>query len=245
MDSGNGHHGPVMRNIGLIGGMSWESSAEYYRLLNEETRRRLGGHHCARSLMLTVDFAEIEALQRAGDWETAGRLLAEAAGTLERAGAEMVLLCTNTMHLVAGVIEAGIGVPFIHIVDSTAARITAAGLTTVGLLGTRFTMEMDFYRSRMREHGLEVLVPAEPDRTLVHDVIYRELTQGRVEDSSRTAYRRIIADLAERGAQGVILGCTEITLLVGPQDSPVPVFDSTRIHVEHALDLALSTPVAR
>ncbi|WP_239513770.1 aspartate/glutamate racemase family protein [Streptosporangium sp. 'caverna'] len=245
MDSGNGHHGPVMRNIGLIGGMSWESSAEYYRLLNEETRRRLGGHHCARSLLLTVDFAEIEALQRAGDWETAGRLLAEAAGTLERAGAEMVLLCTNTMHLVAGVIEAGIGVPFIHIVDSTAERITAAGLTTVGLLGTRFTMEMDFYRSRMREHGLEVLVPAEPDRTLVHDVIYRELTQGRVEDSSRTAYRRIIADLAERGAQGVILGCTEITLLVGPQDSPVPVFDSTRIHVEHALDLALSTPVAR
>jgi aspartate racemase len=244
MRAADGDHWSMMRTIGLIGGMSWESSAEYYRLLNEETRRRLGGHHCARSLLLTVDFAEIEALQRVGDWATAGRLLTEAARTLEQAGAEMVLLCTNTMHQVAGVIEAGIGVPFIHIVDSTAERITAAGLTTVGLLGTRFTMEMDFYRSRMREHGLELLVPGEPDRTVVHDVIYKELTQGRVEDSSRAAYRRIITDLAERGAQGVILGCTEITLLIGAQDSPVTVFDSTRIHVEHALDLASRVPIS-
>ncbi|GGQ22890.1 aspartate racemase [Streptosporangium pseudovulgare] len=233
-----GHHGSMTRTIGLIGGMSWESSAEYYRLLNEETRRRLGGHHCARSLLLTLDFAEIEAMQRAGDWEAAGRRLAQAAKTLEQAGAEMVLLCTNTMHRVAEAVEAAIGVPFVHIVDATAERITRAGLTTVGLLGTRFTMEMDFYRSRMLGHGLEILVPDEPGRTLVHDVIYRELTQGRVEDSSREAYRRIITDLAERGAQGVILGCTEITLLIGPQDSAVPVFDSTRIHVEHAVDLA-------
>lgn len=228
----------MTRTIGLIGGMSWESSAEYYRLLNEETRRRLGGHHCARSLMITVDFAEIEELQRAGDWATAGRLLAEAARALEKGGAGLVLLCTNTMHQVAGDIEKAIGVPFLHIVDSTAERITAAGLTTVGLLGTRFTMEMDFYRDRMRAHGVELLVPDEPDRTLVHDVIYDELTRGRVEDASREAYRRIIGDLAGRGAQGIILGCTEITLLVGPQDSPVPVFDSTRIHVEHALDLS-------
>jgi aspartate racemase len=233
----------MMRAIGLIGGMSWESSAEYYRLLNEEARRRLGGHHCARSLLLTMDFAEIEAMQRAGDWETAGRRLTEAARTLEQAGAQMVLLCTNTMHQVAGAIEAGIGVPFIHIVDSTAERITAAGLSTVGLLGTRFTMEMDFYRARMREHGLDLLVPDEPDRALVHDVIYEELTQGRVEDASRAAYQLIIAGLAERGAQGVILGCTEITLLIGPQDSSIPVFDSTRIHVEHALDVALHAPL--
>ncbi|GIH91719.1 aspartate racemase [Planobispora siamensis] len=220
--------------------MSWESSAEYYRLLNEEVRRRLGGHHCARSLMLTVDFAEIEAMQRAGEWEAAGGLLAGAAATLQRGGAELVLLCTNTMHRVAGEIEAAIEVPFLHIVDATAERITTAGLTTVGLLGTRFTMEMEFYRDRMRGHGIELLVPEEPDRTLVHDVIYQELTRNRIEESSREAYRRIIADLAARGAQGVILGCTEITLLVGPADSPVPVFDSTRIHVERAVDLALT-----
>jgi aspartate racemase len=190
--------------------------------------------------MLTVDFAEIEAWQRAGDWQAAGQRLAEAAQTLERAGADMVLLCTNTMHHVAGTIEASIGVPFVHIADATAQRVLAAGLTAVGLLGTRFTMEMDFYRDRMREHGLEILIPDEPGRTLVHDVIYTELTQGRAEESSRAAYRRVMAGLAERGAQGIIYGCTEISLLVGAEDSPVPVFDSTRIHVEHALDLALS-----
>ncbi|WP_223167863.1 aspartate/glutamate racemase family protein [Nonomuraea sp. SYSU D8015] len=229
----------MMRTIGLLGGMSWESSAEYYRLLNEETRRRLGGHHCARSVLLTVDFAEIEAMQRAGEWHEAGRLLAEAATTLERAGADMVLLCTNTMHRVADAIEAAIGVPFVHLVDATARRVAAAGLTTVGLLATRFTMEMDFYRSRMRRHGVEVVVPEEPDRTLVHDVIYQELTRNRIESSSREEYRRVIAGLAGRGAQGVILGCTEITLLVGQEDSPVPVFDSTRIHVETAVELAL------
>ncbi|WP_230878379.1 aspartate/glutamate racemase family protein [Planomonospora sp. ID67723] len=234
----------MMRTIGLIGGMSWESSAEYYRLLNEEVRRRRGGHHCARSLMLTVDFAEVEAMQRAGDWAAAGRLLVRAARTLQEGGAELVLLCTNTMHRVAGEIEAAIEVPFVHIVDATAERITAAGVTTAGLLGTRFTMEMEFYRDRMRGHGIELLVPHEPDRTLVHDVIYRELTRNRIEESSRAAYRRVIADLAARGARGVILGCTEITLLVGPEDSPVPVFDSTRIHVERAVDLALASPGA-
>ncbi|WP_449063721.1 aspartate/glutamate racemase family protein [Planomonospora algeriensis] len=170
-------------------------------------------------------------------------MLAGAAATLQDGGAELVLLCTNTMHRVAAEVEAALTVPFVHLVDATAERITAAGLTAVGLLGTRFTMEMAFYRDRMRGHGIEVLVPDEPGRTLVHDVIYEELTRGRVEDASRDAYRRVIADLAARGAEGVILGCTEITLLVGPQDSPVPVFDSTRIHVERAVDLALAAPV--
>ncbi|MQY04931.1 aspartate/glutamate racemase family protein [Actinomadura macrotermitis] len=230
----------MMRTIGLIGGMSWESSAEYYRLLNEGTRRRLGGHHCAPSLMLTVDFAEIEAMQRAGEWDEAGRRLAEAAATLERAGADLIMLCTNTMHHVADAIEAATRVPFVHIVDATAERIAAAGLTTVALLGTRFTMEMEFYRRRMLDHGVQVMVPDEPDRTLVHDVIYQELTQGRVEDSSRKDYQRIIGELAGRGAQGVVLGCTEITLLIGPRDVPLPVFDSTRVHVERALDLAVT-----
>ncbi|MFC4060907.1 aspartate/glutamate racemase family protein [Planomonospora corallina] len=230
----------MTRTIGLIGGMSWESSAEYYRLLNEEVRRRLGGHHCARILMLSVDFAEIEAMQRAGDWAAAGKLLAGAARTLEAGGADLVLLCTNTMHHVAEEIEAALTVPFPHLVDVTAERIAAAGLTTAGLLGSRFTMEMDFYRDRMRRHGIEVLVPDGPGREVVDRVIYQELTRGRVEDASRAAYREVIADLAARGAQGVILGCTEITLLVGPQDSPVPVFDSTRIHAEHAVDLALA-----
>lgn len=230
----------MTKTIGLLGGMSWESSAEYYRLLNEEVRRRLGGHHCARSVLLTVDFAEIEAMQRAGDWESAGRLLAEAAKTLEQAGADLVLLCTNTMHQVADTIEAELGVPFVHLIDATARRVTDAGLSRIGLLATRFTMEMDFYRDRMRRHGVEVLVPDEPDRTLVHDVIYQELTRNRIESASRDAYRRVMKGLADRGAEGIVLGCTEITLLVGPQDSPVPVFDSTRIHVETALDLALS-----
>ncbi|MFK4042596.1 aspartate/glutamate racemase family protein [Nonomuraea wenchangensis] len=233
----------MMRTIGLLGGMSWESSAEYYRLLNEETRKRLGGHHCAKSILLTVDFAEIEAMQREGRWDEAAHALAEAATTLERAGADMVLLCTNTMHRVADAIEAAVGVPFVHLVDATARSVAAAGITRVGLLATRFTMEMDFYRDRMRRHGVEVVVPEEPDRTVVHDVIYQELTQGRVEDSSREEYRRIIAGLARRGAQGVILGCTEITLLVGPADSPIPVFDSTRIHVETAVGMALGVPV--
>jgi aspartate racemase len=232
----------MMRTIGLLGGMSWESSAEYYRLLNEETRERLGGHHCAKSILLTVDFADIEAMQREGRWDDASHALAEAATSLERAGADMVLLCTNTMHRVADAIEAAVGVPFVHLVDATARRVAAAGITTVGLLATRFTMEMDFYRDRMRHHGVEAMVPDEPDRAIVHDVIYQELTQGRVEDSSREEYRRIIAGLARRGAQGVILGCTEITLLVGPADSPVPVFDSTRIHVETAVELALGGP---
>ncbi|MFB4315951.1 aspartate/glutamate racemase family protein [Actinomadura sp. 21ATH] len=225
--------------IGLIGGMAWDSSAEYYRLLNTGSRRRLGGHRTVRSILLTEDFAAIEALQRAGDWDRAGEVLAAHARTLQDAGAGLVLLCTNTMHRVAGAIEAALDVPFVHLVDATAEAAAAAGTTTVGLLGSRFTMEMDFYRDRMRRHGVRVLVPDEPGRTTVDDIIYRELTQGIVTDASRRAYIDVIAGLADRGAEAVVLGCTEITLLIGPDDSPLPVLDSTRIHVERALDLAL------
>ncbi|MFE4516819.1 aspartate/glutamate racemase family protein [Kitasatospora sp. NPDC056783] len=229
-----------MRSIGLIGGMSWESSAEYYRLLNGLTRERLGGHHCAPSVMVTVDFAEIEAMQRADDWRGAAERLSEAAVSLERAGADMVVLCTNTMHRVADDIAAAIRIPFVDIMDATAKRIRAAGMRTVGLLGTRFTMEGEFYRARMAEFGIEVLVPHTPDRALVHDVIYDELTRGRIQDSSRQEFKRVVEALAERGAEGVILGCTEIPLLIGPADTRVPLFDTTRLHVEHAVELALA-----
>lgn len=228
-----------MRTIGLIGGMSWESSAEYYRLLNEDVRGRLGGQHNARSLMLTVDFAEIEAMQRAGDWDGAGKALADAAVALERGGADLIGLCTNTMHLVADRIEAAVTVPFVHLVDATAEKIEAAGLRRVGLLATRFTMEMGFYTERMARHGVEVLVPSAVDRTVVHEVIYNELTLGKVERASRDEYRRIMTDLADRGCEGMVYGCTEVTLLVDGSDSPVPVFDSTRLHAERLIDLAL------
>jgi aspartate racemase len=228
-----------MRIIGLIGGMSWESSAEYYRLINEDVRSRLGGQHNARSLMATVDFADIEAMQRAGDWDGAGQVLAEAAQVLERGGADLIALCTNTMHVVADRIEAAVQVPFVHLVDATAEKIKAAGLKRVGLLATRFTMEMDFYAERMARHGIEVLVPPAEDRTVVHRVIYGELTLGKIEQESREEYRRIMTDLAADGCEGMIYGCTEITLLVDGTDSPVPVFDSTRLHAEHLVDLAL------
>jgi aspartate racemase len=228
-----------MQTIGLIGGMSWESSAEYYRLLNEDVRSRLGGQHNARSLMATVDFADIEAMQRAGDWDGAGQVLAEAAQVLERGGADLIALCTNTMHVVADRIEAAVQVPFVHLVDATAEKIKAAGLKRVGLLATRFTMEMDFYAERMARHGIEVLVPSAEDRTVVHRVIYGELTLGKIEQESREEYRRIMSDLAADGCEGMIYGCTEITLLVDGTDSPVPVFDSTRLHAEHLVDLAL------
>jgi aspartate racemase len=229
-----------MRTIGLLGGMSWESSLEYYRLLNAGVRDRLGELHSAECVMWSVDFAPIEALQRAGDWHEAARLLAAAAQRVERAGAGCLLLCTNTMHRVADEVQAAIGIPLLHLADATAERAKANGVGTVGLLATRYTMEEDFYRGRLaREHGLEVLVPPEPDLTLVHDVIYRELCLGRVLDHSRQEYRRVIAGLEEAGAEGIVYGCTEIDLLVGPDDASVPVFDSTRIHVEQAIAWAL------
>ena len=230
-----------MRTIGLLGGISWESSAEYYRLLNEAVRDRLGGLHSAECVMWSVDFAPVERAQREDDWDAAAELLAGHAASLERAGAECLVLCTNTMHRLADEVQAAIGIPLIHIADATADRVKAAGLQTVGLLATRYTMEQPFYKGRLvARHGLDVLVPGEPDLTLVHDVIYDELCQGRVEDRSREEYRRVIAGLEEAGAQGIVYGCTEIDLLVGPADASVPVFDTTRIHVERALDWALS-----
>jgi aspartate racemase len=228
-----------MKRIGLLGGMSWESSIEYYRLVNEITRDRFGGLHSADCLLRSVDFAEIEVLQRDGRWDEAGERLAREAGELVAGGAELLVLCTNTMHKVADAITAAIDIPFVHIADTTAVAVRAAGLTTVGLLATGYTMEQDFYVGRLREvHGLDVLVPGEADRRVVHDVIYRELCVGIVDDGSREEYRRIMRDLADRGAQGILLGCTEIDLLVGPEDSPVPTFDTTRLHAERAVELA-------
>jgi aspartate racemase len=230
-----------MKRIGLLGGMSWESSAEYYRLVNEATRDRLGGLHSADCVLRSVDFAAVERLQREDRWDEAGRLLVGEAEALVAAGAELLVLCTNTMHKVAGAIAGAVDIPFVHIADTTADAVRAAGLTTVGLLATAYTMEQDFYVGRLRDpHGLEVLVPGADDRLIVHAVIYDELCVGVVEDRSREEYRRIMAGLAERGAEGILLGCTEIDLLVGPADSPVPVFDTTRLHVERAVELALA-----
>lgn len=229
--------------IGLIGGMSWESSAEYYRIINRAVRARLGGVHSARSLMWSVDFGEIERLQHAGDWAALEALMVDAARRLEAGGAAFLVICSNTMHRMADAVAAAVSIPLLHIVDPTAAAIKAAGFTRVGLLGTAFTMEQDFYKGRLAgHHGLEVLVPEAPDRRLVHDVIYRELVAGVVRDDSRAAYRAVIGRLAARGAQAVILGCTEIMLLIGPADSPLPLFDTTTLHALAAVDLSLSGP---
>lgn len=229
-----------MKTAGLIGGMSWESTAIYYRLINEGVKRRLGGLHSARILLHSVDFHDVEQLQRSGDWAKAGELLAESARVLERAGAGFLVLCTNTMHKVAPAIEAAVKVPLLHIADATAAQVREAGLRTIGLLGTRFTMEQDFYSGRMQSHDIRVLVPDAADRDLVHRVIYEELCLGEVRAASRDAYRDIIARLIAQGAQGIIFGCTEIGLLVSAADSPVPVFDTTAIHAQRAVDFALT-----
>ena len=227
--------------IGLIGGMSWESSAEYYRIINQTVRDRLGGLHSARCLMWSFDFGEIEALQHAGRWDEAAALMIDAAQRLERGGADFFLICTNTMHRMADQVQAAVRIPLLHIADPTAERIRAQGIRTVGLLGTAFTMEQDFYKGRLQHRfGLDVLVPGDADRALVHRVIYDELVQGRVKPASRDAYRAVIARLVERGAEAVILGCTEIMLLIGPEDSMVPLFDTTRIHAEAAVERALS-----
>ncbi|GAA4850392.1 aspartate/glutamate racemase family protein [Kitasatospora terrestris] len=228
-----------MKTIGLLGGMSWESTAEYYRLLNELTRERLGGLHSAKCVLYSVDFAEVERLQAAGDWEAAGELLAEAARSVQAAGADLLLICTNTMHKVADRVAEAVSVPLLHLADATAGAVLAAGVRRVGLLGTAFTMEQDFYRERLAGHGLEVLVPDAAGRALVHRVIYEELCVGVVREESREAYRKVIAELVAAGAEGVVLGCTEIELLVGAGDSPVPVFPTTRIHAEAAVTAAL------
>ena len=226
--------------IGMLGGMSWESSAQYYRLANELVRERLGGLHSARLVLASVDFADIEALQATGRWDEAGQLLAEAAKGLEAAGAELLLLCTNTMHKVADQVQDAVGIPLLHVADVAATAVRRAGLDTVGLLGTAFTMEQDFYRDRLAHHGLGVVVPPPEDRAEVHRVIYEELCLGRVREDSRQAYREVMERLVRAaGCQGVVLGCTEIELLVGAADSPVPLFPTTRLHVEAAVDVSL------
>jgi aspartate racemase len=230
--------------IGLIGGMSWKSSAEYYRLINEDARARLGGLHSARCLMWSFDFADIETLQRTDRWDEAAVLMVDAAKRLERGGANFLVIATNTMHIAAPQVQAATSLPLLHIADPTAEAIKAAGLQRVGLLGTAFTMEQDFYKGRLaHEHGLDVLVPEAPDRASVHRIIYEELIQGRIRDSSRQAYRKVIERLVMRGAEAIILGCTEIMLLVAPEDSPVPLFDTTRLHAEAAVARALCSPL--
>ena len=228
-----------MLTIGMLGGMSWESSALYYQLANELVRERLGRLHSARCVLYSVDFAEIESLQVSGRWDEAGEVLAEAARALEAAGADLLLLCTNTMHKVADQVQDAVGIPLLHLADATARAVQQAGLHAVGLLGTAFTMEHAFYRDRLASHGLTVLVPEAPDRALVHRVIYDELCLGVVRPESRAAYQEVIGRLAEAGAEGIILGCTEIELLIGPSDSPLPIFPTTRLHVEDAVELAL------
>jgi aspartate racemase len=226
--------------IGLIGGMSWESSAEYYRIINREMQKRLGGVHSARSLMWSVDFGEVERLQHEGEWDRLTDAMKDAAIRLERGGADFIVLCTNTMHRMADAIASAAGIPLLHIADPTAERIKAAGLERVGLIGTAFTMEQDFYKGRLKQHyGLDVIVPEADDRRVVHDVIYKELVVGQVLEASRMAYRGIIARLVERGAQAVILGCTEIMLLVSDEDSAVPLYDTTTIHALAAVNRAL------
>lgn len=229
-----------MRMLGLIGGMSWESTQWYYRIVNETVRERLGGLHSARLLLASVDFHEIERFQARNAWEEAGALLARTAVALETAGAETLVLCTNTMHKVAPAIERAVSIPMLHIADPTATAIRQAGLRRVGLLGTKFTMEEDFYAERLRlRHGLEVIVPVPTDRDCIHRIIYDELCLGRLLDHSRCLYREAIGRLVARGAQAIILGCTEIALLIGANDAPVPIFDTTMLHARAAVDWSL------
>ncbi|GAA0864750.1 aspartate/glutamate racemase family protein [Sphingopyxis soli] len=230
-----------MKTIGLIGGLSWESSAEYYRLLNRAVRDRLGGLHAANIVLHSLDFAPIAVLQAEGDWPALDRAMVEAAAALERSGADLLLICSNTMHRCAGAIEAASALPLIHIADPVTAAIKAARMRRVGLLGTAFTMEQDFYRGRMAEAGLDVIVPDEAGRAAVHRIIYDELVQGVIREESRGAYRQVIAALVDRGAEAIILGCTEIMLLVGEADSAVPLFDTLALHVDAAVERALGS----
>ena len=229
-----------MKTIGLLGGMSWESSLEYYRIINRAVKRRLGGLHSAQCLLFSYDFAEIETLQHADEWEKLSLLMIDGVRRLQAGGADFLVICTNTMHRMADEIEQATGMPLLHITDAAAQAIQAQGLTTVGLLGTQFTMTGDFYRTRLEEqHGLRVLIPNETDRQIVHRIIYDELVLGEIREESRESYREVIGRLAEAGAQGVILGCTEIPLLVRPSDVQLPVFDTTTLHAEAAVDWAL------
>lgn len=229
-----------MHMIGLIGGMSWESSAEYYRIINEGVRNKRGPTVSAPCLLWSFDFSEIEALQHKGDWEGLSAKMVDAAQRLEAGGAKVLLICTNTMHRMVPAVQAAVSIPLLHIADPTAERIKAAGFSKVGLLGTAFTMEHDFYKGRLiNNHGLDVIVPNEEDCATVHRIIYEELVAGRIEEASRKAYRAVIARLVEAGAEVIILGCTEIMLLVGPEDSSVPIFDTTALHAEAAIEFTL------
>jgi len=230
-----------VKTLGLIGGMTWHSTVDYYRLINEGVHEKLGGSHSADLLLLSIDFEPVEEMQGRGDWPGMGRLMGEWARRLEAAGAEGLVICTNTMHRLAGDVARAVSIPLIHIADATAAEARRQGVGTLGLLGTRYTMELDFYRGRLeKEHGLKVLIPDEPGRTAVHDIIYRELAFGTIREESRRAYVEVIEDLERRGARGVVLGCTEIPLLVKAADSPIPVFDTTALHAAAAVDFALS-----
>lgn len=229
-----------MLTIGMLGGMSWESSALYYRVANELVKERLGGLHSAKLVLVSVDFAEVQALQASGDWAEAGAMLAEAGKRVQAAGADLLLICTNTMHKVAEQVAAAIDIPLLHLADATARAVRGQGLSTVGLLGTAFTMEQDFYRDRLGSHDLAVVVPDADDRAMVHRVIFEELCLGVVREQSRKDYIAVIERLVDQGAQGIILGCTEIELLIGQADSAVPVFATTRLHVEAAVEAALA-----
>lgn len=232
--------GIAMKTIGLIGGMSWESSIEYYRIINETAKEKLGGLHSAKSLMLTVDFAEIEKLQHENRWGEAAEILANCAKSLERGGADFIVLCTNTMHKVADKIIKQINIPFLHIADATAQKVKEAGIQKIGLFGTRFTMEHDFYKGRLvNNFGLEVTIPNQVDREIVHRIIYEELVLGKIVEASRAEYKRIMNQMLQEGVQGIILGCTEIELLVQPEDSSLPLFPTSRIHAVAALEKAL------
>ncbi|WP_010199831.1 aspartate/glutamate racemase family protein [Bacillus sp. m3-13] len=228
-----------MKVIGLIGGMSWESSVEYYRIINQEVKRRLGGLHSAKCLLYSVDFDEIERYQSGGAWDKAGEVLGDAARSLEMGGADFIVICTNTMHKVVNEIQSKITIPLLHIADATAAQIKEKGINSVGLLGTRYTMEQDFYKSRLEMNGIKVIVPSEQEREIINKVIYEELCLGKIQEKSRDYYKKVIHGLIESGAKGIILGCTEIGLLVKPGDSDVPLFDTAYIHALEAVNMSL------
>jgi aspartate racemase len=230
-----------MKTIGLLGGMTWHSTIEYYRLINAGIQTRLGGNHSARCMLYSVEFAEIEKMQHAGEWDKLAGFMVDAARRVEQAGADFLVICANTMHQMADAVAAAVSMPLLHIADAAAAEISKRNLRTVGLLGTRFTMELDFYRDRLqRRHGLEVLIPGAADRRIVHDIIFQELGRGIITETSRDSYKAIIRNLHARGAEGVILGCTEIPLLIRPEDYPLPMFDTTALHAAAAVERALA-----
>lgn len=228
-----------MKVIGLIGGMSWESSVEYYRIINEEVKRRLGGLHSAKCLLYSVDFEEIERFQSNGDWKKAGEVLGDVALSLEKGGADFIVICTNTMHKVLDDVQLKINIPLLHIADATTTQIKEQGISSIGLLGTKYTMEQDFYKSRLESNGINVIVPNDNEREIVNKVIYDELCLGKVHQGSRDYYKKVIQGLIESGAEGIILGCTEIGLLIKPEDSDVPLFDTTYIHAREAVNMSL------